>query len=81
MWVGRRRGSINAVAVLCLIFGVFFELKFADHETELDMAVNDPDERPTAPADGTQRVPSNGLGAMFRFDFATPEQPEREVQA
>ena len=54
------------------------ELQFADHETDLDMAVNDPDERPAAPADGTHRVPAGGLGSMFRFEFPTSEQTERE---
>ena len=43
----------------------------------LDMAVNDPDEQPVAPADGTQRVPAGGLRSMFRFDIPTSEQAER----
>ena len=42
------------------------------------MAVNDPDERPAAPTDGTQRVPAGGLGSMFRFEFPTSEQTERD---
>ena len=54
------------------------ELQFADHETDLDMAVNDSDERPAAPADGTQRVPAGGLGSMFHFEFPTSEQTECE---
>ena len=53
MWVGRQRESINATAVLCLIFGVFFFLdNYDDDDDELNINPPTPfqiGKRPPAP--------------------------------
>ena len=57
------------------------DLHYAYHEADLDAAVNDPDVRPAAPADGTQRVPVAGLDGFWKLDSASPEESHREAAA
>ena len=57
------------------------DIRCADHEADLDSAVNDPDVRPAAPASGTQRVPVTGLGEMFKMEYASGELVAREKAA
>ena len=70
----RGRGGRKAPKVLV-------DLHYADHEADLDATVNDPDVRPAAPADGTQRVPVTGLGDFWKLDSASPEEQHREAAA
>ena len=57
------------------------ELKFADHEQDLDSVVNDRDERPPTPLSSSARVPARGLGDFFKFIFPSEDDLWREATA
>ena len=57
------------------------DLTFDDIEQDLDAAVNDADERPSAPPSSEHRVPAAGLGEMFKRIFPSDEDVEREETA
>ena len=57
------------------------ELKFADHEQDLDSVVNDRDERPPTPLSSSARVPARGLGDFFKFIFPSEGDLWREETA